>query len=225
MTDPLVRASGLSRIFGRPPTGVNALEEATFEIHAGDRIALVGPSGSGKSTLIHLIAALDRPSAGTIEWPDLGPAGNLRPGPLSLSFQGPSLLPPLSVEENAALPLLLAGRPEDEALNEAREMLDRLGLSSVAAKLPEELSGGQAQRASLARALVGSPKLVLTDEPTGQQDRTTGQRALDVLLERVEAIGAALILATHDPAVAERLSIRWTMQDRRLDTGAVLRSA
>jgi predicted ABC-type transport system involved in lysophospholipase L1 biosynthesis ATPase subunit len=225
MRELLVRGSGLVRTFGQPPSDVTALAEATFDIHAGDQIALVGPSGSGKSTLIHLIAALDRPTSGSIEWPGLGPPSSLRPGLVSLSFQGPSLLPPLSVEENVALPLLLLGTAEQEALGEARDMLDQLGLIAVLEKLPEELSGGQAQRASLARALVGHPKLVLTDEPTGQQDGATGQRALDILFARTEAIGAALIVATHDLAVAGRLPIRWTLEDRKLETGVALRSA
>jgi putative ABC transport system ATP-binding protein len=222
--DVLVSASGLLRAFGQGPRSVIAVREATFEVRAGDRIALVGPSGSGKSTLLHLIAALDRPTGGTIEWPSLGTASALRPGLVSLSFQGPSLLPPLNVAENVALPLLLDGVAEDDAAREANGMLDRLDLAPVAGKLPEELSGGQSQRAALARALVGSPRLVLADEPTGQQDRATGRRVADVLLERTESIGAGLIVATHDLAVAERFAIRWTLQDRRLDTGAITRS-
>jgi ABC-type lipoprotein export system ATPase subunit len=223
--DLLVGASGLSKTFGKGPSAATAVREATFEVHAGDLISLVGPSGSGKSTLLHLIAGLDQPSTGTIEWPGLGPPATLRPGPLAVSFQGPSLLPPLSVEENVALPLLLEGAGEHEALDEARDILERLELTPVAARLPEDLSGGQSQRAALARALVGRPKLVLADEPTGQQDRETGQRAIDVLLDRVRALGAALIVATHDLSVADRLPIRWSLQDRRLDSGVALRSS
>ncbi len=225
MDDPLVVGRGLSRTFGEGPGAVTALREATFEVRDGDRIALVGPSGSGKTTLLHLIAALDRPTAGSIEWPGLGPAAGLRPGVVSVSFQGPSLLPPLSVEENVALPMLLAGAGEDQARSEARELLERLDLAEVASKVPEELSGGQSQRASLARALVGRPRLVLADEPTGQQDRVTGQRTFDVVLERIERVGAALIVATHDLAVAERLAVRWSLEDRRLDAGVSPRSA
>jgi ABC-type lipoprotein export system ATPase subunit len=224
MGELLVTGAGLSKTFGEGPAAVSAIREATFDVCSGDRIALVGPSGSGKTSLLHLMAALDRPTTGTIEWPGLGPAPALRPGLVSLSFQGPSLLPPLTVLENVALPLLLAGRDEEPALEEAGQMLERLDLGGLGSKVPEELSGGQAQRASMARALVGSPRLVLADEPTGQQDRAIGQRMVDVVLERVEGLGAALVVATHDLSVADRLPMRWSLEDRRLDTGVALRS-
>ena len=115
MSDVLVRAEGLRRQFGNGPGAVVAVAGATFEIRPGDRIALTGPSGSGKTSLLHLIAALDRPSEGFIEWPALGPASDLRPGPVGIAFQGPSLLPPLTVAENVALPALLTGTPEAAA--------------------------------------------------------------------------------------------------------------
>jgi len=225
MGELLVRAEGLARVFGDGPAAVTALAEATFDIEAADRIAVVGPSGSGKSTLLHLIAGLDRPTAGTIEWPGIGPFKSLRPGPVSFAFQGPSLLPPLTVLENVELPVLLAGGTEQEATRAAAELIERLEPTPVADKLPEELSGGQSQRAGAARALVGTPRLILADEPTGQQDRTSGQRVLDVILERAEATGAGLLVATHDRAVYERLDRRWTLVDRRLERGVVVRSA
>jgi putative ABC transport system ATP-binding protein/lipoprotein-releasing system ATP-binding protein len=219
MTDVLVRASGLSQAFSNGHGTVVAIAEATFQVRAGDGVALVGPSGSGKSSLLHIIAGIDRPTGGTIEWPALGAREALRPGPVALAFQGPSLLPPLSVEENVALPLLLAGRPAAAASAAARAMLGKLGLSDVASKLPEEISGGQAQRAGVARALVGEPSLVLADEPTGQLDRGSALALMDVLLEQVKNTGAALIVATHDAAMAGRLPLRWSMNDRRLETG------
>jgi ABC-type lipoprotein export system ATPase subunit len=221
MTDVLVRASGLSRAFGNGHGAVVAIAEATFEVRAGDKIALVGPSGSGKSSLLHIIGGIDRPTTGTIEWPALGARDELRPGPVAFAFQGPSLLPPLSVEENVALPLLLAGRPAAAASAAAQVMIGKLGLSEISAKLPEEISGGQAQRAGVARALVGEPSLILADEPTGQLDRGSALALMDVLLEQVESTGAALIVATHDTAMADRLSLRWSMSDRRLETGEV----
>jgi len=225
MREPLVRASQLRRVFGGSRAEVTALEEATFEVHPGDQVAVVGPSGSGKSTLLHLMAALDRPTSGSIEWPALGPTDRLRPGPIAVAFQGPSLLPPLTVEENIALPLLLLGIPEEAAIDEARGMLGRLDLEPVASKLPEELSGGQSERAGVARALVGTPRLILADEPTGQQDRATGRQVVEVILSRAGEVGAALIVATHDLSVAERLPIRWSMENRRLESGVALRSA
>jgi ABC-type lipoprotein export system ATPase subunit len=224
MSDVLVRASGLSRTFGNGHGAVVAIAEATFEVRAADRVALVGPSGSGKSSLLHIIAGIDRPTGGKIEWPALGAREDLRPGPVALAFQGPSLLPPLTVEENVALPLLLAGRPAAAASATAQAMIGELGLSEISAKLPEEISGGQAQRAGVARALVGEPSLILADEPTGQLDRGSALALMDVLLEQVESTGAALIVATHDAAMADRLTLRWSMNDRRLETGEEPRS-
>src|SRR5882672_10190845 len=220
MSDVLVRATRLSREFGNGQRPVVAVADATFEIRAGDRIALVGPSGSGKTSLLHLIAALDQPSAGVIEWPALGRAEDLRPGPVSFAFQGPSLLPPLTVAENVALPMLLAGCAPGAAAVATQAMIERLGLSDVASKLPEEISGGQAQRAGVARALVGQPRLILADEPTGQLDRSSATDLIDVLLKQADATKAALVVATHDAAVAERLPLRWTMTERILETGA-----
>jgi putative ABC transport system ATP-binding protein/lipoprotein-releasing system ATP-binding protein len=219
MSDVLVRATGLSRQFGNAHGAVVAVASATFEIGQGDRIALVGPSGSGKTSLLHLIAALDQPSGGVIEWPALGRAADLRPGPVAVAFQGPSLLSPLTVAENVALPVLLAGGAPGAAAAAALVMLERLGLSDVASKLPEEISGGQAQRAGVARALMGEPRLILADEPTGQLNRVAAMQLIDVLLRQAEATGAALVVATHDAAVVERLPLRWTMTERILQTG------
>jgi ABC-type lipoprotein export system ATPase subunit len=219
MSDVLVRATGLSRQFGNAHGAVVAVANATFEIGQGDRIALVGPSGSGKTSLLHLIAALDQPSGGFIEWPALGRAADLRPGLVAVAFQGPSLLPPLTVAENVTLPVLLAGGAPGAAAAAALVMLERLGLSDVASKLPEEISGGQAQRAGVARALMGEPRLILADEPTGQLNRVAAMQLIDVLLRQAEATGAALVVATHDAAVVERLPLRWTMTERILQTG------
>jgi ABC-type lipoprotein export system ATPase subunit len=220
VNDLLVRAAGLTRQFGNGHGAVVAVAGATFEIREGDRIALTGPSGSGKTSLLHLIAALDQPSGGVIEWPALGQAKDLRPGPVGVAFQGPSLLPPLTVAENVALPALLAGSADAVAAAAARALIERLGLAEVASKLPEEISGGQAQRAGLARALVGRPRLILADEPTGQLDRSSAAELIDVLLEHVSATNAALVVATHDAAVADRLPLRWSMTERILQTGA-----
>ena len=220
MGDVLVRAAGLCRQFGYGPGAVIAVAHASFEIRRRDRIALTGPSGSGKTSLLHLIAALDQPSGGIIEWPALGRPEHLRPGPVAVAFQGPSLLPPLTVAENVALPVLLAGGTEAEAAAAADPLIERLGLSDVASKLPEEISGGQAQRAGMARALTGEPQLILADEPTGQLDRSSALQLIDVLLQQAEATKAALVVATHDASVAERLPQRWTIAERILNTGA-----
>jgi ABC-type lipoprotein export system ATPase subunit len=214
MDDVLVRAEDVSRVYGNGAGAVRAVSGATFTIDAGRRVALVGPSGSGKSTLLLLIAGLERPTSGTLAWPALGVASDLRPGPVTIAFQGPSLLPPLSVVENVALPLLLEGRTPDSAFDAAYVALDLFELADIAPKLPEEISGGQAQRAGLARAIVGEPRLVLADEPTGQLDHETAGRAMLALLDAADASGAAVVVATHDAAVAEQMDARW-----RIDAG------
>lgn len=221
----LVRADALARTYGSGGGAVIALATATFTVEPGDGIALVGPSGSGKSTLLHLIAGLDQPTGGSIGWPGLGERAALRPGPVALAFQGPSLLPSLTVLENVALPMILAGGDQHAASAAAQGLLSVFEVDGVTTKLPEELSGGQAQRAGLARAFVGTPQLVLADEPTGQQDVATAGRVMDAILARAALDGIALMIATHDSAVAERLPARWSMRDGRLRTEAIPCSA
>ena len=218
MPETVVRAVSLDRAYRVGNAQVRAVNDATFSVDAGDSVALLGPSGSGKSTLLHLIAGLDEPTSGSIEWPALGGRWDLRPGPVGVAFQGPSLLPPLTVVENVALPMILAGADEDDATAAARDLLDVFEVDPVADRLPEELSGGQSERAGIARAFSGSPRLVLADEPTGQQDRATGGRLLEAIVTLAVLGGAALIVATHDAAVAERLTARWVMRDGALRT-------
>lgn len=221
----LVRAEGLGRSYGGGRSAVSALADATFVVRPGERIALVGPSGSGKSTLLHLIAGLDRPTTGTIEWPALCTRERLRPGPVGVAFQGPSLLPPLTVLENVALPIILSGGSESEGVDAARDLLEAFDASALADKLPEELSGGQSQRAGLARAFAGSPRLVLADEPTGQQDHATADRLLQTVFSIASLESTALVLATHDRGVAELLPVRWSVTDGVLRTEAIPCSA
>ncbi|MDP9302069.1 MAG: ABC transporter ATP-binding protein [Actinomycetota bacterium] len=218
MPDTLVRAVSMERAYGVGSAQVKALTDATFSVEAADTVALLGPSGSGKSTLLHLIAGLDVPTSGSIEWPALGSREDLRPGRVGVAFQGPSLLPPLTVVENVALPMILAGADEDRATAAARDLLHVFEVDTVANKLPEELSGGQSERAGIARAFSGSPRLVLADEPTGQQDRATGGRLLEAIVTVAVLGGAALVVATHDAAIGERLAARWVMRDGALRT-------
>ena len=214
--DVVARCQRVTRAFGAGAATVLAVSEVTCEVRAGERIAVVGPSGSGKSTLLHLLAGLDQPTAGELQWPALGGRASLRPGPVGVVFQGPSLLPPLDVVENVAVPLLLAGIPEAPAMAAAHRALGRLGLDSLAAKLPEELSGGQAQRVAVARVLAGRPRLILADEPTGQLDHATGTDVIKALLEAAGTLAAALVVTTHDPLVAESFPLRWEMADGEL---------
>lgn len=214
--DVLAAGTDVGRVYGRGPTAVTAVEHASFSVQRGNCIAVTGTSGSGKSTLLHLVAGLETPTSGRLRWPALGPVEALRPGPVAVIFQGPSLLPPLTVQENVALPLLLAGTGEREATARARGALRDLDLLDLADKLPEEISGGQAQRVAITRALAGDPQLILADEPTGQLDSLTGQHVAAALVAAAASTGAALLLTTHDPAVLALLPQRWTMEDGRL---------
>ncbi len=214
----LVECQNAARTFGSGAQTVVAVHSASCRIEPGQTVALVGVSGSGKSTLLNLLAGLDIPSKGSVTWPTIGARASLRPGPVGVVFQTPSLLPPLNVVENVALPLLLGGVARVEADARARGSLDRLGLHWLADKLPEELSGGQAQRVAVARVLAGTPRLILADEPTGQLDRAAAAEVMDALLGAAEFIGAGLLVSTHDEQIAERLAIRWQMTDGRLQT-------
>jgi putative ABC transport system ATP-binding protein/lipoprotein-releasing system ATP-binding protein len=213
---PLVLCDGAGRTYGHGAAANVALTPTDVQVQPGDRIALVGPSGSGKSTLLHLMAGLDTPTHGQVSWPAIGAREDLRPGRVAVVFQGPSLMPALTVLENVALALVLGGTRDAQARAEARDALDRLGLGELADTLPEEISGGQAQRVAVARALAGEPMLILADEPTGQLDRASGATVIDVLLEAAQHTGAALVVATHDPTVAVRLSARWQMHSGEL---------
>jgi len=223
--EPLVRCRGAARTYGEGSTATVALQPTDCEVEPRARIALVGPSGSGKSTLIHLVAGLDEPTSGAVEWPAIGERDALRPGRVGVIFQGPSLLPPLTVLENTALPLVLAGEADTPARARALQTLETLGLLDLCDKLPEEISGGQAQQVAVARALAGEPSLILADEPTGQVDRATGARIADVLLAAADASGAGLLIATHDPTVAARLPLRWQINSGRLEPSHELKPA
>jgi len=187
------------------------------EIRKGDRIALAGPSGSGKTTLLHILGGLDRPTSGTIEWPALGPVEQLRPRRIGVMFQSPSLFPALTAVQNVDLPAILAGVNQPQGYG--HELLSCFGLDELADKLPEELSGGQAQRVAMVRALSLRPDLVLADEPTGQLDGVTAQLFIDAVLEKLEATAAALVVATHDEAIAGRMATRWTLDHGQLTCG------
>jgi len=209
----LAQCADLTRRYGSGTRAVAAVRGVSCKLNPGMQVALTGPSGSGKSTLLHLLAGLDTPTSGTIAWPGLGGSPEGRPGLIGMVFQGPSLLPPLDVIENVALPLLLAGCQEGEARERAVSALRDVGVPDLAAKLPEELSGGQAQRVAVARALAARPRVILADEPTGQLDSAHAHQVAQLLVAAATQLGAGLVLATHDLAIADRLPHRWRMAD------------
>ena len=196
-----------------------ALRPVTCDVGYDDRVAIMGPSGSGKSTLLHLMAGLDTPTAGVVTWPAIGGIDALRPGPIGMVFQGTSLLPPLSVLENVALPLLLAGTPPAAATAAADAVLDLLHLDDARS----EAAGGALRRPGATRrdrsALwSATPLLILADEPTSQLDATAASHVIDVLLDAADAGGAALVVATHDADIAARLEQCWAISDGLLAT-------
>ncbi len=212
MTEVLVSLSTGGRTYTHGAISIIALASATCTIQARDRIAVMGRSGSGKSTLLHLLAGLDTPTTGSISWPALGARETLRPTKIGVVFQSQSLLPSLTVLENVEIPLLLGQMGIREARKAALSALERVELSSLAEKLPEEISGGQAQRVAVARALAYRPQLILADEPTGQLDQHNAQYLFDVLLASLEGTETALVVATHDMAIAQRMRTIWSIQ-------------
>ena len=211
MTEPLVETIAVAKSYPLPDgQAAQVLAAIDCQVQPGDRIALIGPSGSGKSTLLHILAGLVEPTSGSVRWPALGARDQLMPVKVQAVFQAPSLFPALNVRDNITLPLVLAGLAAPPAAL-ADHLLDRFGLTELALKLPEELSGGQAQRVAMLRALAVAPRLILADEPTGQLDGPTAQVFLTLVIEMARTMGAALVIATHDPQVAARMDRQWAI--------------
>ena len=213
--------------YGRGELAVAAVRGATFTVAAGEFAAVVGPSGCGKSTLLHLCGAMDRPTRGTVrlagetlESLDDDELTRLRRRHVGFVFQFFNLLPTLTVAQNVALPLLLAGAPASAATEQAEHLAARVGLGARTGHRPAQLSGGEAQRAAIARAVIHRPRLLIADEPTGNLDSVNGSRALELLLELNARLGTAVLLATHDDRVAARAGRIIEMQD-----GAIVRDA
>jgi putative ABC transport system ATP-binding protein len=201
---------GVAKSFRRGAEEVVALAGVDLEIARGELLLVMGPSGSGKSTLLHLLGGLDRPSAGSIRFVPRAHAAvelsalpdeelaRLRRSALGFVFQEFHLLPTLTAEENAMLPLLLDGVAEKPARERARERLDRVGLSARREHLPDQLSGGERQRVAIARALVADPPVLLCDEPTGSLDSARGREILGLLRELVDREERTVVVVTHD---------------------------
>ncbi|MDQ0930846.1 ABC transporter ATP-binding protein [Streptomyces turgidiscabies] len=216
---PLLVARHLSKAHGRTP----ALRGASVELRAGEILAVTGASGSGKSTLLHCLAGIVRPDAGTVEYAgerlDTLPErrlSELRRTEFGVVFQFGQLIPELTVLDNVALPLLLAGTARAAAHERAGEWLERFGVLGQQTLRPGELSGGQAQRVSLARALVTGPKVVFADEPTGALDSLAGEQVMAALTHTARESGTAVLLITHDAQVAA-----YADRELRLSDGTV----
>jgi putative ABC transport system ATP-binding protein len=203
----VVSARDVTRVYGEGETAVHALRGVTLDVERGKLTAIMGPSGSGKSTLMHILAALDRPTEGTvtIAGTTLGELSDteitlLRREHIGFVFQFFNLLPMLTAEENVVLPLRLAGeKPDDEFFD---GLIEKVGLKDRRSHRPSELSGGQQQRVAIARALVTRPTVVFADEPTGNLDSKTGGEILELLRASVEEYGQTLVMVTHEPRAA-----------------------
>jgi putative ABC transport system ATP-binding protein len=206
-TNPAITLTGVSKVYGRAPTAVTALDDVTVGLVKGSFTAVMGPSGSGKSTLLHLAAGLDRPTSGqvllgTTELSALrdGALTAIRRERVGFVFQAYNLIPSLDVEQNIALPLRLAGRRPDRRW--LSEVIIAVGLRDRLHHRPSELSGGQQQRVAIARALISKPDAVFADEPTGALDTRTGRQVLSLLRDIVNATGQTVLMVTHDPMAA-----------------------
>ena len=205
MSEVILSTRAVEKSFGR----TQALRGVSLELTRGEVLAVTGPSGSGKSTLLHCLSGILRPEAGEVLYNGQrldelaeAPRTRLRRREFGIVFQFGQLVPELTVEQNVALPLLLEGHERSAARAAARALLDRLDVGGLATALPGELSGGEAQRAALARALVTGPQVVFADEPTGALDTVGGEALLDVLLSTARERGASVVLVTHDNRVA-----------------------
>ncbi len=213
---PVVDVIGVQHSYRRTA----ALHGVSLRVGAGDAVAVTGPSGCGKSTLLHVASGVLRPQAGTAlllghDLATLNDAARarLRRREVGVVLQFGQLVPDLRVVDNVALPLLLEGVSRDEARTAAMGWLERVGLADQSGALPGELSGGQGQRAAVARALVTGPRVVFADEPTGSMDTAGGEQLLDLLLGAVRDQGAALVLVTHDNRVAARADREVRLRD------------
>jgi len=218
---PQLELTGVSLALPSTAGPVHILEGADLRVAAGERVAVVGPSGSGKSSLIAVAAGLERPTAGQVRLfgqdlslLDEDGRARLRRGRVALVFQNFHLLPNMTAQENVAAPMEIAGRKA--AHETAKAWLDRVGLSARRDHYPHQLSGGEQQRTALARALAVEPELLFADEPTGNLDQATAAQVADLMLTLIADSGAALVLVTHDPALAARLDRRVQVAGGRL---------
>ncbi|MFC0434219.1 ABC transporter ATP-binding protein [Kutzneria buriramensis] len=215
----MLAGRGLTKHYG----GVHALDGVDISIEPGQVLAVVGPSGSGKTSLLHVLSGILRPDSGDVflDGQSVGTLSEaarseLRRTAFGFVFQSGMLVAELTAEENAALPLLLAGMPRQQAVADARDWLARLGLVGLEKRRPGEMSGGQAQRVAIARALAHRPRVIFADEPTGALDTRTGQDMMSALLTSAAESGAAVVVVTHDAAIAGRARRVVELSDGRI---------
>jgi ABC-type lipoprotein export system ATPase subunit len=219
-----IRAENVSRHFQMGQTLIRAVDEVTLSVRKGEFVGLLGSSGSGKSTLLNLMTGLDRPTSGTViaEGRNLAEMSSrelarFRNQTVGIVFQAFNLLPRMTLEENVELPLRLAEANRGERAARVREVLERVHLEKRSGHRPGELSGGEQQRAAIARALVNRPTILFADEPTGNLDSATGGEILNLLWEINQKLAATIILVTHEQPLAQQFAGRIAfMKDGKL---------
>ncbi len=221
----MIELSRVSKIYDSPAGPINVLRELDLRVAAGESVAIVGPSGSGKTTLLNLLGALDQPTSGTLTIDgvalgglDSAAAARFRNRAIGFIFQLHYLLPQCTVVENVLVPRLAGGWDEPVASTRARaeSLLEQVGLRDRMTHLPWQLSGGEQLRAAIARALINQPKIILADEPTGSLDPSTGERIAELLLSTNAGAQTALVVVTHNPALAQRMQKIYSLEAGRL---------
>ena len=227
MREPVIRAEGLAKTFRTGAERLTIFSGLTFQIRKGESVALVGESGTGKSTLLHILGALERPTAGRVVFGKtrldrLGEAqlAEYRNRKIGYVWQNCHLLPEFTALENVAMPLRISGESERASQQTAEGWLQRVGLGDRLDHQSGELSGGEQQRAAIARALVCAPKLLLADEPTGNLDERTGESVMRMLFDLVREERLAILVATHNPAFAASCDREFRFQHGRLHQSA-----
>jgi lipoprotein-releasing system ATP-binding protein len=220
---PAIECRHLAKTYTDTATRVEVLKDINLCVMAAEKVAVVGASGSGKSTLLHLLGGLDAATGGDVmvageHMGKLSDAdrGRLRNRALGFIYQFHHLLPEFSAQENVAIPLVIGGEDPPAAMRAAAKLLERIGLRQRLQHKPGELSGGERQRVAIGRALITQPQAVLADEPTGNLDRKTAEQVHDLMLQLNEDLHTALVIVTHDPALAQRMDTVYTLRDGAL---------
>ncbi len=215
--------TNVSKEFPTRGEPLQVLRDVSLELKAGENLAILGPSGCGKSTLLHLLGTLDPPTTGTIELDGQDPfqleesqLARFRNENIGFIFQEHHLLPQLSVLENVLVPAMATGTPSEELIQRAHDLIDRVGLESRISHRPAELSGGERERAAVARSLLHRPLLLLADEPTGNLDRANAQQVAELLLEIQQQEQTMLIVVTHNNELADQLQKQTTLDNGQL---------
>lgn len=222
-SDAQLIVQDLCKEFETTAERLSVLQNVQLRMTQGDDISIVGPSGSGKSTLLYILGTLDHPTSGSVELEGVNPfslsnqeLAKFRNKSVGFVFQDHHLLPQLSVIENVLLPAVALGTPTQTEVDRARELLEAVGLADRSQHLPSEISGGERQRAAVARALLNRPRLLLADEPTGNLDSQASQIVAELLYQLPKREGAMLIVVTHSQQVADQASKRMRLESKKL---------